>query len=78
MYQLIGDKKIEGGILKQLFLQRLPSNVQLILASTNDSLPLVELAQLADRILDVHAPCVTSAVVAVPEPAVKPSVDLHQ
>ena len=56
--QLAGEQKLERGILKQLFLQRLPSNVRLILASTSDSLPLSDLADLADRIIEVHVPTV--------------------
>ena len=58
MEQLVGDQKIEKGILKQLFLQRLPANVRLILASTSDSLSLSELAELADKIIEVHVPAV--------------------
>ena len=58
MKQLMGEQKIENGILKQLFLQRLPQNVRLILASTSESLTLTDLAALADRILEAHIPSV--------------------
>ena len=58
MEQLIGEQKLEKGIFKQLFLQRLPANVRLILASTSDSLALSELAELADKIIEVHVPTV--------------------
>ncbi|XP_063963282.1 uncharacterized protein LOC135156084 [Lytechinus pictus] len=44
MEQLVGDQKLERGILRQLFLQRLPHNVRLILASTSESLALSDLA----------------------------------
>ena len=55
MEQHLGEQKLEKGILKQLFLQRLPVNVRLILASTSEALPLSELAELADRIIEANA-----------------------
>ena len=55
MRQLLGDSKLEDTILKQLWLQRLPSNVKAILASTSDSVTLDQLANLADKILEVTA-----------------------
>ena len=54
----VGEKKLEPSILKQLFMQRLPVNVQLILASTSESMGINELAALADRILEVASPSV--------------------
>ena len=56
MRQLLGDNNLENGILKQLFLQRLPQNIQLILASTPDTVQLNEHALLADKILEVAPP----------------------
>ena len=56
MRQLLGDNNLENGILKRLFLQRLPQNIQLILASTPDTVQLDELALLADKILEVAPP----------------------
>ena len=53
MRQLLGDNRLEDGILRQLFLQRLPTNTKRILASTADNTSLDELAVLADRILEV-------------------------
>lgn len=53
MKQLLGNSSIEDNILRQLFLQRMPQNVQLILASTADSIALDELAVIADRIVEV-------------------------
>ena len=69
MEQLMGEQKIEKGILKQLFLQRLPPNVRLILASASESITLTDLAALADRILEAHVPTV-NAVNAAPTVAV--------
>lgn len=36
MQQLVGNKIMDPAILRQLFIQRLPRNIQLILASTTD------------------------------------------
>ena len=61
MQQLLGDKAAaaDGAFLRELFLQRLPSNVRIVLASTNDAISLEELAQLADKIMDVASPSVS-------------------
>ncbi|XP_030832226.1 uncharacterized protein LOC115920522 [Strongylocentrotus purpuratus] len=56
MQQLLGMQQLEKGILRELFLQRLPQNVRLILASSSDALPLSELANLADKILEASIP----------------------
>lgn len=48
--------------MKQLFLQRLPNNVRIILASSSDSVSIEELAELADRILEISSPLSVSAV----------------
>ena len=77
MEQLVGEQKLDKGILKQLFLQRLPPNIRLILASTSDAITLTALAELADRILEVHIPTLgaispsgaTAAPVAAPATA---------
>ena len=62
MQQLLGDKAAaaDGAFLRELFLQRLPSNVRIVLASTNDAISLEELAQLADKIMDVASPSVSA------------------
>ncbi len=67
MQQLLGDKAgaADGSFLKQLFLQRLPANVRMVLASTSDTTGLEDLAQLADRVVEVSAPTV-SAVASAP------------
>ncbi|XP_038047637.1 uncharacterized protein LOC119721743 [Patiria miniata] len=53
MQQLLGECKLETSIFKQLFLQRLPGNVQLVLASTADDVNIEQLAKLADKIVEV-------------------------
>ena len=80
MEPLLGDRTLEPSILKQLFMQRLPTNDQLILASTSD-VDITQLAKLADKIVEVspHASAI-QACATVPAPAlpllaaVKPSV----
>jgi len=69
LQQLLGDSQvhISPPFLRELFLQRLPGNVRMVLASTSDHLPLEELAQLADRIMDVSPPTV-AAVTPTPLP----------
>ena len=46
--------------MRELFLQRLPANVCMVLASTRDTGNLEELAQLADKIMEVATPAVSS------------------
>ena len=54
MEQLLRGAKLESSILTQLFLQRLPHNVQSILASSRDAMTVNQLAELADRIIEVQ------------------------
>ena len=62
MQELLGDKanNTDGAFLRELFLQRLPSNVRMVLASTPDNGNLEELTQLADKIVEVATPSVSS------------------
>ena len=73
MQQLLGNSQLEPSIMKQLFLQRLPANVQLILVSTKDTMDTESLAKIADNILEVapthNAPSTLSTVVPHPQPA---------
>ena len=52
MEQLLGDQGLEHTV-KELFLQRLPSNVRMILASTPGDNTVQDLAALADKIVEV-------------------------
>ena len=60
--QQLEDKanNTDGAFLRELFLQRLPSNLCMVLASTPDNGNLEELAQLADKIMEVVTPAVSS------------------
>ena len=55
MHQLLGDKAtgVDRSFMRELFLQRLPTNVRMVLASTADTATLQELASLADKIMEV-------------------------
>lgn len=61
MQQLLGDKAgtVDSSFIRELFLQRLPSNVRMVLASTPDTANLEELAELADKIAEVAAPSIS-------------------
>ena len=54
MHQLLGDKAstTDSTFLRELFLQRLPANVRMVLASTPEPTSLDQLATLADKIME--------------------------
>ena len=70
MQQLLGDRTdaTEMAFLRQLFLQRLPSNIRMVLASTHDDVNLDTLAELADKIVEVAAPSQASVAAFQPPP----------
>ncbi len=51
MQQLVGDRPsgFDSSFLHELFLQQLPQNVRMVLASTPEDTTLDKLAELADR-----------------------------
>ena len=64
LQQLTGDTpKADLAFLRELLLQCLPSNVRMVLASTQSDMPINELAQLADKITEVVIPEVTNVSV---------------
>jgi len=74
LQQLAGDTPglPDGTFLRELFLQRLPANVRMVLASTRDGTPIEDLAQLADKIVKVAVPLSVSNVsVPVPSPEIQ-------
>lgn len=71
MQQLLGSQQLESRILRELFLQRLPPSVRLILASSSDALAITDLAILADKILEAS---IAAPNIASPGPAIA-SVD---
>ena len=62
MQQLLGDKatNTDAAFMRELFLQRLPSNIRMVLASTPDTGNIEDLAQLADKVMEVAVPSVAS------------------
>jgi hypothetical protein len=66
MQQLLGDRAstTDSTFLRELFLQRLPSNVRMVLASTKATATLEELAELADKVVEVAAPTVAATSVS--------------
>lgn len=64
MQQLLGDKLGTGtdtnSFLRELFLQRLPPNVRMVLASADPSTTLENLADMADKIIEVSTPTVAA------------------
>eukprot|EP00794_Sanderia_malayensis_P020686 gene20686-biopygen17073 len=72
MQQLLGEQRLDQKIFRQLFLQRLPINVPLILASTTDEMALDQLASLADKILEVN-PAISTISTISPNPKPSPT-----
>ena len=69
MHQLLGDgaTAAEGPLLRQLFLQRLPSNVRMLLAATGEDKSLEEIAELADKIIDGAPPSLSAITPSSPD-----------
>lgn len=70
MRQLLGDRPglTDDSFLRELFFQRLPPNVRMVLASTPDGTGLEQQADLADKVMEVAAPPTAIASVSTPPP----------
>ena len=66
MRQLLSDSTLDDKILRQLFLQRLPTSIQTILAGTLDTVTLDQAADMADKIMEVAQPVASLAHVHTP------------
>ena len=77
MQQLLGEKAAatDSAIIRELFMQRLPTNVRMVLAAASEKTPLEELATLADKMTEVASPFV--ATVASPSQATSEMDDLR-
>ena len=65
MQQLLGDKAIDNALLRELFLQRLPTNIRMVLASAHDETTDIEkLAQPTDKVVEVAMPTATISSVS--------------
>ena len=69
MQQLLGDKETttDSSFIKELFMQRLPTNIRIVLASASERNTLQDLAILADKMAEVAGP--TISTVATPAQA---------
>lgn len=57
LQQLAGDTVTQDSVyIRELFLQRLPANVRMVLAFTKEDTPIAKLAQLADKVMEVAVP----------------------
>ncbi|BHF78145.1 hypothetical protein SprV_0602125600 [Sparganum proliferum] len=54
MRSLLGDMQVDEKLVKEMFLERLPADVQTILASGSQDLTLSHLAEMADRMIEVQ------------------------
>lgn len=62
MHQLLGEDAAgtDGTLLREMFLQRLPANVRMVLASSGEGKTLEDMAQLADKIISAAPPPVAA------------------
>ncbi|CAN7946396.1 unnamed protein product, partial [Ixodes pacificus] len=67
MHQLLGDRsdRVEEPIFRELFLQRLPNNVRMIL-SASEMASTEALACMADRIMEVNTPAIATLTSTTP------------
>ncbi|BHF74562.1 hypothetical protein SprV_0501764800 [Sparganum proliferum] len=54
MRSLLGDMQVDDKFVKEMFLERLPADVQTILASGSQDLTVSQLAEMADRMIEVQ------------------------
>nr|VZI39201.1 unnamed protein product [Spirometra erinaceieuropaei] len=54
MRSLLGDMHVDDKFVKEMFLERLPSDVQTILAPGSQDLTVSQLAEMEDRVMDVQ------------------------
>ena len=76
MQQLLGDHlgpTTDNAFLRELFLQRLPANVRMVIASFDSTTELAKIAEMADKIMEVATPPTMAAVDITPA-----SDDFHQ
>lgn len=68
MRQLWCGGDTDNALLRELFLQRLPSSVRMVLAPSGTDISLNNLADMADRIMEVSTPTVAAVHAPPPEP----------
>ena len=64
MQQLLGDKlgtsSDANSFVCELFFQRLPSNVRMVLASMDSSMDINKLADMDDKVMEVATPTIAA------------------
>ena len=61
MQQLLGDRPgFDASFLCELFLQRLPPNVRMVLASSPEGTTLDQLAEMANKVMEVASPSIAA------------------
>ena len=62
MQQLLGDQAAEANqtFLRELFLQRLPANVRMVLACSDATMSIAALADMADKVMEVSTPTIAA------------------
>ena len=65
MQQLVGDHVIDTQLLRSMFIQKLPSVIQPIMVTAGAEVRLTDLAEMADKMMEVASPTV-SALVTTP------------
>lgn len=63
----LGKSDDAGAFVRELFLQRLPSNVRMVLASADSKLTIEQLADMADKVLEVATPPSSIAAISRPQ-----------
>lgn len=82
MLALIGSNPTtrEVSIIKQLFMKKLPQEIQAVLAIVDPNLPLQTLAEAADRVIKLKAPTISAVIPASrpPSPTHAPSTSFSR
>ena len=61
MQHLLGDRlRFDASFLRELFLQRLPPNVRTVLASSPEVTTLDQMAEMADKVMEVASPSIAA------------------
>ncbi len=77
MRQLWSGDEADNAVLCELFLQRLPNNVRMVLAPSGSSINLDNLAEMVDQMMEVSAPIVAAVHPPPAPPASMEIVSLH-
>ena len=77
MQQLLGDKMstTDATFLRELFLQRLPSNVRMVLAAAGTT-DLAQMASLGDKIIEVATPMGSTLAQVTAPPTAQPTSEI--